>query len=618
MTSTTPLPLPDGLADATPGPELAVALAGLPPARVAGRDLAALMRAWSRQLNHTTAGLLHAVQQAGLAVEPEGCARTGVDDGFGSEEARAALVWSRAASRRRFRLADDLIRRLPAVFLAMQSGRLDEARARAFADGTRGLEADLVDEVLARLLPIAPTLLLGALVHRIQQIVLALDPDHARRREEQAEADRRVEATRNGSGTADLCGRDLPLERVVTAAARIERLAATVKARGADLTIDQLRADMFTGLLDGLFEGLDDAAVVDLVLAQYGTDEATPTDSDDDPPADGGGDGDGDGGPDGPEDDPNDPDGPRPPAPGAPGRGLHRPRGLVRGELTTLLGLDDRPGELCGWGPLHPDRLRGLVGAHSAGRWTVVVTDADGRPVLADATRRRPRGVRRGQGWLDVEILVPAALLATLDVGRHPPWANLVEEVRDRVDALSLDPGVPVAESEVRSIRDLRRRFARAATARAVRARNRTCVFPGCRAPAHTAQLDHTLDHGLGGLTDEANLGPLCAFHHALKSAGGWELRQDRPGDFTWTSRAGAVHRTRSGPVIDPLPGPAPRRDGAPRRVRETGIAHPDDGGVPGGRLSSVWTDHRDPVDGVRVVAPHPVPAVPADAPAPF
>ncbi|MGH3793866.1 MAG: DUF222 domain-containing protein [Pseudonocardiaceae bacterium] len=97
-----------------------------------------------------------------------------------------------------------------------------------------------------------------------------------------------------------------------------------------------------------------------------------------------------------------------------------------------------------------------------------------------------------------------------------------------------------------------------------VQARDRTCCFPGCRQPAHRCDLDHTIPHDDGGPTVAANLGPLCRYHHRLKTHTSWSLCQPEPGLFLWTSPTGRVHHYRAPPRtehhlnIRPHPGPPP------------------------------------------------------------
>jgi hypothetical protein len=53
------------------------------------------------------------------------------------------------------------------------------------------------------------------------------------------------------------------------------------------------------------------------------------------------------------------------------------------------------------------------------------------------------------------------------------------------------------------------------------------CQFPGCNNPVSQADLDHHRAHGDGGKTVRGNIGPLCRFHHRLKTFGHWRQYQD-------------------------------------------------------------------------------------------
>jgi hypothetical protein len=83
-----------------------------------------------------------------------------------------------------------------------------------------------------------------------------------------------------------------------------------------------------------------------------------------------------------------------------------------------------------------------------------------------------------------------------------------------------------------------------------VRARDRTCVAPGCRRPARTCDIDHTVDWARGGLTEPANLGLLCRRHHRFKHAPGTDLVQFTPGTFGWTTPRGMQYVTRPQPPL--------------------------------------------------------------------
>jgi hypothetical protein len=79
-------------------------------------------------------------------------------------------------------------------------------RARVFSDWTTELSLEQARAVCAALLPRAPELTTGQLVEQIKKLAIAVDPDWARRRYEQALADRKVVGYRNADGSANLSG----------------------------------------------------------------------------------------------------------------------------------------------------------------------------------------------------------------------------------------------------------------------------------------------------------------------------------------------------------------------------------------------------------------------------
>jgi hypothetical protein len=80
----------------------------------------------------------------------------------------------------------------------------------------------------------------------------------------------------------------------------------------------------------------------------------------------------------------------------------------------------------------------------------------------------------------------------------------------------------------------------------------------GCRAPARTADKNHTRDHGHDGPTTDDNLGDACRHDHRLKGEGGWALQQPAPGVFRWNSPLGRTYHTRRQPITTDLPDPRP------------------------------------------------------------
>ena len=233
----------------------------------------------------------------------------------------------------------------------------------------------------------------------------------------------------------------------------------------------------------------------------------------------------------------------------------------VRIALTTLLGLDDHPAELPGWGPIDAQDARLLVARQHRAEWRFAILDDHSRLIIGGITRRRPAtsgsaakerrgGVTRGGV---VELHLPAALLTDL-IRRDdlpPDWrpilADLQRQYGDRHAVLRALDGHPAA------------RFPTAGLRRHIQLRDRTCIAPGCRRPARKVEQDHTRDHATGGLTVRANLDPLCWRHHRMKHHGGWSLTQPLPGLFRWRSPLGQLYWTRAAPIAPDLPDPIPR-----------------------------------------------------------
>jgi hypothetical protein len=73
---------------------------------------------------------------------------------------------------------------------------------------------------------------------------------------------------------------------------------------------------------------------------------------------------------------------------------------------------------------------------------------------------------------------------------------------------------------------------------RALRMRDKGCAFPGCTQRHHTDghHVKHWAD---GGHTDLDNLVQLCRFHHRLLHEGGFEVRREGRGAFTFISPNG-------------------------------------------------------------------------------
>ncbi|MGQ0630395.1 MAG: DUF222 domain-containing protein, partial [Sporichthyaceae bacterium] len=580
-------------------------LAGTEWADLTGFDIVTVLKAQYRAQARQRALVLAAVWEAGLreAGSADHVARMDHPDEWSADEVRAALGLTRTAAESLLGLAESVCVRLPELHAAMAAGELDEPRARLLAEWTADLSQEHAHGICNALLPRCaltanPMLTTGQLREQIKRLAIALDPDWAQRRYENALRERRVAGIRNADGTADLAGYQLPVERVAAACRRIDNLAKAAKAGGDPRRIDHLRADLFCGMTDGTYEGLTDRQILahlsatcpepdpddsDGQVAQWiaestaritthrasaraahaGTEEpastqtpdtgspADPARSSADPADDSSDDSDGSSGP-GHQSDPAPatadipaPRSARSPAP-APSHLPSPSRAGVelRVRLSTLLGLDRLPGELAGWGPVHAEHARTLVAGLGVGQWRWALTDDAGHLLRAGLTPARPGGIRlrSAHSKAIVDIVIPESLLTELTTG-------------DLAARFNADPALALGWRPV--IRDIARRAAApegtgpppdpgrrhagAELSRQITLDHPTCVGVGCRAPASTCDLDHLLDYAKGGPTTRENTDPACRHDHRLKHKGGWRLTQIQHG-HRWTTRLGHTY----------------------------------------------------------------------------
>jgi hypothetical protein len=79
---------------------------------------------------------------------------------------------------------------------------------------------------------------------------------------------------------------------------------------------------------------------------------------------------------------------------------------------------------------------------------------------------------------------------------------------------------------------------------RSVQARDRRCIFPGCRMPSRQCDIDHTKAVAAGGETCDCNLAPLCRHDHCIKHQHGWTYQRLPDGRWQWTTRLGHTYTT--------------------------------------------------------------------------
>ena len=101
------------------------------------------------------------------------------------------------------------------------------------------------------------------------------------------------------------------------------------------------------------------------------------------------------------------------------------------------------------------------------------------------------------------------------------------------------------------------RRIATNAQRRAMIARDRGCVYPGCTAPPSACHVHHLIDWIRGGPTDLRNLVLLCHHHHSYLHASGLQLIRESDGSWNVVTADGRpVGPTRN--TGEPRDGPDP------------------------------------------------------------
>ncbi|QSB16576.1 DUF222 domain-containing protein [Natronosporangium hydrolyticum] len=543
---------PTDLETLAPGPELARLLASIDRREISERDRVRLLQARQRLISHLQAELMADLTAITWEDQPE-------PDGSGryawaETEIACALRWTSMAAGRRLAQAQEIIEKFPAVGAALSQGSIDLPRALVITElveplPDRALARTFVERVIDR----AGQWTTGQLRARLRALLLAADPAWAQRRATAAVRGRRVEVRDNEDGSGDLWGRSLPPRDVAMVWERLSAIATAAKGAGDHRSVDQLRADAMVDLLAG--EGVALGGPVGRHHGGLPVPDGDPGDPGpithrshhDRPP--------GDGLPEPGLPNPEVPDHglpdhglwdeivwpavlPEPPpeaspewiidsavaAAGRPGAGtdaaaagagagagapdwsvtptaLPGPRaGVVELQvpLTTLIGLTELPGHLRGFGPVIADIARHVAAEQRAGSWRYSLLNDLGEVVCHGPVRARPAASRR-----------PSTSVAAL-----------------------------------------------------VRARNPTCVAPGCRRPAQGCDLDHTVAWAQGGASTADNLGPLCRRHHRFKDHGGADLIQPTPGVFGWTTPRGLQYVTTPEPAIPD--GLVPYRAGAP------------------------------------------------------
>ena len=356
---------------------LAVMLFNMDRNELSGFDRVSLLKARSRLISHLQAEQLADIDSVTEAItDLPDIPGLGHHDVYDTTatEISAALSLTRRASETLVDLAYRLYQRLPAVWQALSEGFIDLPRARVLADQTTHLPEDLARQVCEVALEKAQSQTTGQLRARIQRLIISIDPASAKDRYEEKLAERRVITEMTEAGTANLLGLDLPPAETNAAMRRINRIAKGLKAQGDKRPIDQIRADLFLDILNGRDEKTDN---------QHGAVD-------------------------------------------------------IRADLTTLLGLDDNPGEIPGWGPVIADVLRQIIGDSDKAEWRFGITHQD-QLLAAITTKRRPTAAqKRYVEGRDSECVFPTCRIGSLDcdIDHQIPWVQTHHTTITELDPL--------------------------------------------------------------------------------------------------------------------------------------------------------------------------------------
>jgi hypothetical protein len=372
---------PADLESTEPGPLLALLLDDTDLDRcdddqvVAAAVAAARLESWAaaRKLSAVASLVARAAGWRGVCRDGHAVAgRTVPASRIAAHELGAALDLSPRSAGNLVHFALDLAR-LPATRNALAGGVIDLAKARMVVDTLRVLDDDAAREVEARVLPAAAGRTWAQLHDPLRRAVLRVDPAAAAERRRRRLGDRKAERFPLPDGMAGLSWTHTA-ETVDSFWTWLTATAEAARRVDDDRTLDQIRADVLADL--GRL-GLDEDTTHPDLLPDADADGSLEP-SQDEPSQDE---------PDQDEPDQDEPDQDEPDQDGSPtgpiqaGRGRPRRLPLRQGRrphiqvvvgIGTLLGLDEEPAELVGYGPITADVARRIA---AAGTWRRVLTD---------------------------------------------------------------------------------------------------------------------------------------------------------------------------------------------------------------------------------------------------
>ncbi|GIG37852.1 HNH endonuclease signature motif containing protein [Cellulomonas pakistanensis] len=352
--------------DRTPtGVPLVRLLEALDPRSLDDYDLAELAAGFTRMAGWVHANLaavaVELARRPGMAPRPD--PRSGRGTGITPERIAATALSARLKRSPQdtaalVREGSEFSGDLAATGQALQAGRISVPAARAIAARLADQVTWVSQPVQDYVLPRAEHSTVTQVKADLERALLEVDPEHAQDRRDAARAQRRVTHPRALPDQMAEMHVVLPAEHAIGIDTALEQAARSARSGGDPRTLDQLRAD---GLVDAVLTGTPLGAGRDVEDASPTTVPGfLPTTKDSTPAG------------------ATDPAGPRDP----------RTHVLVTVPLSCLVGEDDAPADLAGYGPIDATTARALA---QGGVWRrLVVDDLSGSVLDVGRTTYRP------------------------------------------------------------------------------------------------------------------------------------------------------------------------------------------------------------------------------------
>jgi len=262
-------PIPPGLDAVVPGPVLAGWLSSIDVSLLSPFDRVVVLKAHDRLVSHFQAQryrdmVAMADAEADLSADAGGLCHD-ADEAAGAEVG-AALTLTRRGADIEMSFALELFRRLPRLAAMLEAGVIDGARARVIERATGHLTDTGAQDVLDAVADVAPTMTSGGLRAKIRKACIETDPDDARDRYEAAVEGRKVVMMPTDAGAANLSGLDMAPDRVQAAMGRINTIARSMRGSGETRSMDQLRADVYLDILNGVDHHTTGQGIVELTV----------------------------------------------------------------------------------------------------------------------------------------------------------------------------------------------------------------------------------------------------------------------------------------------------------------------------------------------------------------